>query len=195
MDNLYGNEYCCAISSPAAPDFCLHIAIFYRRCRRIRPLTPPEPPPSPQQDRTLPMPVDNRPVPSSYTVYRLIYGPDSQPHHRLFVQTAFVGPVRGFYLYLDDDDDATSRYSESPGDDPLLHQPSSSCYHALRAKMLVGTMASHKFERFRHLCRRLARSDADRHTVRGCSYDWIQDAIAHGVAEGIIDIGQLSQRC
>ncbi|RDA88944.1 hypothetical protein CP532_0658 [Ophiocordyceps camponoti-leonardi (nom. inval.)] len=190
MDPLIGNEYCCAISPPAAPEFCLHVALFYRRCRRTRALATPAPPPSPQQNRRLPTATAHHPPPSSYTIYRLIYGPDSGPRHRLFVQTTVVGSAHGLYLYLDE---ASSTYSESPGDDPLLHHhPSSSSFHSLRAKMLVGTIASYNLDRFRHLCRRLAPSDASRGTFSAaelCSYDWIQNAIAHGVAEGMIDVG------
>ncbi|RCI14022.1 hypothetical protein L249_8194 [Ophiocordyceps polyrhachis-furcata BCC 54312] len=185
MDPLIGNEYCCAISPPAAPEFCLHIALFYRRCRRTRALATPAPPPSPQQNRRLPV-ATAQPSNSNYTVYRLIYGPDSRPRHRFFVQTTVVGSGRGLYLYIDE---GSSGYSESPGEDPLLQHPSSSPSHSLRAKMLVGTISPHNLERFRHLCRRLAPSDAARETVELCSYDWIQEAIAHGVAEGIIDVG------
>ncbi|PFH56454.1 hypothetical protein XA68_16484 [Ophiocordyceps unilateralis] len=187
MEPLIGNEYCCAISPPAAPDFCLHIALFYRRCRRSRPhaalpgLSPPPPPPSPQPNRP--------PSPHRYTVFRLLYGPEARPQHRLFVQTAVAGPVRGLYLYLDD---VSSRYSESPGDDPLLYHPSSSSFHALRAKTLVGTVAPHNFDRFRHLCRRLTPPDAARRplsAVQRFSHDWIQESIARGVADGILDVG------
>ncbi|KAF4512686.1 hypothetical protein G6O67_000035 [Ophiocordyceps sinensis] len=56
MERVIGNEYCCAISPPSAPDFCLHIALFYCRCDRAgQPIRssavalaspPPTPPPA-----------------------------------------------------------------------------------------------------------------------------------------------------
>lgn len=89
MERVIGNEYCCAISPPTAPDFCLHMALFYRRCNRAagRPGRTPaatllaSPPPTPPPARPLPLappgcrarPPSREPRLGRYSVYRLIY--------------------------------------------------------------------------------------------------------------------------
>ncbi|KAM4064833.1 hypothetical protein HRG_004811 [Hirsutella rhossiliensis] len=147
MERIIGNEYCCAISPPAAPDFCLHMALFYRRCNRTgQPLrTSPatvlaSPPPTPPPARPLPLPPgccraqppSREPRMGRYAVYRLIYesgraggGHHHQhqhqhqpPLHRLFVETGLAGPVRGLYLDVTGSPETGMRYTEMPGDDP-----------------------------------------------------------------------------
>ncbi|PHH69576.1 hypothetical protein CDD82_7663 [Ophiocordyceps australis] len=109
---------------------------------------PPHPPPAGPPPRGPLPPLPARPV-MSYFVFRLTYDYPGGPLHKIFVQTAFFGPVRGFYMCITGTPGTGMRFSETSGAEPEQAAP-----YPLQRQMLVATIAAHNLDRFRLLCRR-----------------------------------------
>lgn len=197
MEGIVGNEYCSAISPPIAPDQCLHIAMFYRRCNPSETQHSRSSSPS---NATIPLtpgpcaitPRSRMPTIGRYRIFRLIYEGGSRPIHKLFVQTASEGPVRGLYLQVTGTPEIGMRYSEVPGDDPERALPG-----PLMRKLCIGTISAEDLDHFREICRRgHSQQPPPGPDCRTCSWrplchsqEWVQETIDMGVAAGLLDIG------